>query len=80
MNRQILDDLYLILDQMRKDLRLESIEEYKPEMALNDDLEIDSISYAELVVIIERKFAVDVNKQGRAETVGDLITRIGQPT
>lgn len=45
-------------------------------LSLRDDLEIDSISYAELVVILEDEFSVNINEPNTAQTIGDIKTRV----
>lgn len=71
-----MEDLKTIINKMLKNLGVQELDELKPELSLRDDLEIDSISYAELVVNIQDKFDINVNSKGRAETLGDVMERL----
>lgn len=71
-----MERLLKIINGMLKNLGVDELNELNKAHKLNDDLEIDSISYAELVVNIENEFNVNINQQGRAETVGDIIERL----
>lgn len=72
-----MEELKNILSTMLIGLGMEPLVALNPEDSLRDDLDIDSISYAELVVIIEAQFGIDINQNGRAETIGDIIKSLG---
>ena len=71
-----MEELKTVLNTMLKNLGVAELTELNPTLSLRDDLEIDSISYAELVVNLEDKFGINVNAQGRADTLGDILTRL----
>ena len=45
-------------------------------MNLKNDLELDSISIAELIASIDVVFDTDINSEGMVETVGDIQNRL----
>jgi len=67
-----MDKLTKIINTVLTNIGLEAVEELRPEMDLRDDLQIDSISFAELIVHIDEEFGVDVNQEGQVNTVGDI--------
>lgn len=67
-----MDKLTTIINKVLTNIGLDAVEELRPEMDLRDDLQIDSISFAELIVHIDEEFGVDVNKEGQINTVGDI--------
>ena len=71
-----MEEFKSILNDMLTKLGVDKLDTLDHELNLRDDLEIDSISYAELVVNLENKFNVNINSEGRAETLGDVITRL----
>lgn len=70
------DKLLNILNAVLSSIGIDVIETLDPALDLRDDLEIDSISYAELIVRIEEEFDVNVNDEGRVNTIADLISRL----
>ena len=71
-----MDKLLVIINEMLTNLGVEAIGSLNKNDKLKDDLEIDSISYAELVVNIENEFNININQEGRAETIGDIVERL----
>ena len=69
-------DLLEIINNLLSDLGVDKLAKIDLALNLKDDLEIDSISYAELVVLLENKFSKNINAQGRAETLGDIVNRL----
>ncbi len=67
-----MDKLTTIINKVLTNIGLDAVEELRPEMDLRDDLQIDSISFAELIVHIDEEFGIDVNKEGQINTVGDI--------
>ena len=71
-----MEKLLEILNELLSTIGIDPVDKLEPHTNLRSDLEIDSISYAELIVRLEDEFGIDVNENGRADTVGDLITRL----
>ena len=53
-----------------------ALEQLRPEQKLQQDLELDSLELAEMTVLIEAKFGVDVFDQGIVRTVGEVVERM----
>jgi len=70
------DKLLEILNAVLYSIGVDVIETLEPQLDLRKDLEIDSISYGELLVRLEDEFGINVNEDGRVNTVGDLISRL----
>jgi len=67
-----MDKLKTVINKVLTNIGLDAVEELRPEMDLRDDLQIDSISFAELIVHIDEEFGIDVNQEGQVNTVGDI--------
>ncbi len=72
-----MDKLTTIINTILTNIGLDAIKELRPEMDLRDDLQIDSISFAELLVHIDEEFGIDVNKEGQINTIGDIQKQLG---
>jgi acyl carrier protein len=46
--------------------------------SLRSDIGLDSLDLAELTVIIEEEYGVDIFEDGFVETVGDIIAKISK--
>ena len=46
--------------------------------SLRNDIGLDSLDLAELTVIIEEEYGVDIFEDGFVETVGDVIKKISK--
>ena len=60
-------------------LRLDSIDKVKADSSLRDDLGVDSLGLADLIVTIEEEFDIDVPAEDEAESldsVDELVTVI----
>lgn len=66
-----------VVNNLLNSIGVDAIDSLKAELDLRKDLEIDSISYAELIVLIEEEFAVNINAAGRVNTIGDITSRLG---
>lgn len=53
------------------------VEELTPELRLQEDLGLDSLELAELTVMIEAEFGVDVFADGVVRTVGEVVEKVG---
>jgi len=67
-----MDKLKTIINKVLTNIGLDALEKLQPEMDLRDDLQIDSISFAELIVLIDEEYGIDVNSEGQINTVGDI--------
>lgn len=52
------------------------IDKMSPNMSLRKDLNFDSFDLAELTVIIEDEFGVDIFEDGIIDTVGEIMDKI----
>ena len=64
------------INQVRINSGLSMVESITPDMNLKNDLELDSISIAELIASIDVVFDTDINSEGMVETVGDIQNRL----
>lgn len=71
-----MEKLITILNDLLNSIGGKPIEKLEPSLNLKQDLEIDSISYAVLLVNIENEFGIKISSEGRAETLGDLMERL----
>ncbi|MEE9372252.1 MAG: phosphopantetheine-binding protein [Saprospiraceae bacterium] len=65
-----------IVNRVRKNSGIKPISEIQPEMNLKNDLELDSISIAELVVDLDLAYNTNILADGMIVTVGDIVKRI----
>lgn len=65
-----------IVNGIRKRKGLDKILEWKDELQLKDDLQLDSIDLAEVTAKIEDKLEVDVFEDGIVRTLGEINARI----
>lgn len=70
------NSLLNIVNTLLSTIGVDEIPTLDPNLNLREDLEIDSITYADLVVRIENEFSIDINEAGRAETIGDVLDRV----
>lgn len=76
MQEEKYNKLLKVINSMLKGIGVDSLATLDDGLNLRDDLEIDSISYAELVVILEDEFGVNINEPNTAQTLGDIKTRL----
>jgi len=67
------EKIFNIINQVRKNSGLEAIADINKDLDLREDLELDSISIAELITMIDNSFDVDINAGVLLKTVGDII-------
>lgn len=65
-----------IIQKIRKESGMEEVPEIQDSMRLKDDLDIDSISMAQLIAEIDQKYDVDINAIGPLQTFGEIISRL----
>lgn len=70
------NSLLKIVNTLLATIGVDEIGALEPNLNLRDDLEIDSITYAELVVRIEDELGVDINEDGRLETIGEILSKV----
>jgi len=71
-----MDQLLLIINEMREEDGREPLEILEDSMDLREDLVLDSLMLAELTVRIENEFNVDIFEDGIVQTVGEIIAKI----
>lgn len=54
----------------------ESIQDLSHDTKLRDDLGFDSLRLAQLTVMIEDEFDVDIFEDGNVETIGEILKKI----
>ena len=65
-----------IVNGIRRVAGRAELQQLFPDQKLQQDLELDSLELAEMTVLIESKFSVDVFEQGIVTTVQDVINQI----
>jgi len=70
------EQLLEILNTVLTSIGVDELDSLNPDLDLRKNLEIDSISYAELIVRLEDAFDINVNDDGKVNTIGDIITRL----
>ena len=70
------EKLLVILNTVLTSIGVDTLTSIDPSLDLRKDLEIDSISYAELIVRLEDAFNINVNDEGRVNTIGDIVNRL----
>ena len=73
-----MDRLLLIINEMREEEGIKSIEILESYMDLRDDLELDSLMLAELTVRVEDEFGVDIFEDGIVQTIGEIMIKIDE--
>lgn len=68
-----MEKLLLLINNLLDSIGVDKIDKLNPSLRLKEDLEIDSISYAELVVLIEDELGIDINENGISETIEDIL-------
>ncbi len=51
---------------------------FEAQSSLRSDIGLDSLDLAELTVIIEEEYGVDIFEDGFVETVGDIMAKISK--
>ncbi len=72
------EKLLSVINSVLSNSGLDKITQLNPNADLRNDLELDSISLAELVALIDNRFGVDINAEGMIETVGDIQNRLSR--
>ena len=69
--------LHGIINRVLEQADKPPLETLSPESRLQEDLGLDSLELAELTVLIEAEFGVDVFADGVVRTVGDVVEKVG---
>lgn len=72
MENKILRILNVVLENRGK----KNIENFKPELDLRKDLELDSLDLAELTVRLESEFDIDIFENGNTNTLKEVIEKL----
>lgn len=70
------DKLLAILNTTMKGVGLDTIETLEVDADLREDIQIDSITFAELMVNIDTAFSCNINAEGQVNTVGDILKQL----
>lgn len=76
MNNSVDQRLHTILNQLLTRANKPSVDSLQPEMKLQEDLGLDSLELAELTVLLEAEFGVDIFEDGLVRTVGEVLNRL----
>ena len=72
MENKILRILNVVLENRGK----KNIENFKPDLDLRRDLELDSLDLAELTVRLESEFDVDIFENGNTNTLQEVVEKL----
>ena len=72
MENKILRILNVVLENRGK----RNVDNFKPELDLRKDLELDSLDLAELTVRLESEFDVDIFEDGNTNTLKEVVEKI----
>ena len=70
------DKLLDVLNNTLKGVGLDAVETLNANADLSDDLQIDSITFAELIVNIDEAFGCNINAEGQVNTVGGILKQL----
>ena len=65
-----------VVNTVLRNAGIPPVDELTADMDLKKDLELDSISVAELIASIDVAFDTDINAEGMIEKVGDIQNRL----
>jgi acyl carrier protein len=68
--------LLFVLNSVLNNAGLDTINTLESAATLRDDLELDSISIAELIASIDVEFDVDINEGEMVQTIGDIMDKL----
>jgi len=67
-----------IVNQIRLNKNLETVESINDDTNLRNDLELSSFDLAELTVRIEDEFGIDIFEDGLVSTVGEIKEKLSK--
>jgi acyl carrier protein len=65
-----------IINQIRLNNQLGALGKLNPEDNLRDDIELNSFDLAELTVLIEDEFDIDIFEDGLVNTIGEIYHKL----
>lgn len=71
-----LEKLLIIINRILEGKGLESLEKINPSDKLRDDLGLDSFDLAELTVIVEEDYNIDIFSDGIVENISEILEKI----
>ncbi len=71
-----MNKLLNIINQILEEAGNSPVNSLENSTRLRDDLNLDSLMLAELTVIIENEFGVDIFEDGIVETIGEVVSKI----
>ena len=72
MESKVLDIINKLLDE----LGMDKLENLSPTQDLKENIGLDSISYADLIVQIDDAFGVDINSDGAINMIQDIYDKL----
>ena len=69
-------EVHRIINQVLERADKKTVSELTPEMRLQQELGLDSLELAELTVLLEAEFGVDVFADGVVRTVGEVLEKL----
>jgi len=72
MNQKLLE----ILNSTLTEIGSEPVKELNPNLNLEDDLDLDSISKLEFIVKVKNELGIDVQADGIVETLGEVMAAL----
>ena len=71
-----LEKLLIIINRILEGKGLEALEKINPSDKLRDDLGLDSFDLAELTVIVEEDYNIDIFSDGIVENISEILEKI----
>jgi len=65
-----------IINQIRLNNQLEALGKLNTEDNLRDDIELNSFDLAELTVLLEDEFDIDIFEDGLVNTIGEIYQKL----
>jgi acyl carrier protein len=69
-------ELLDIINKVLSNNDLKTIDQLDPHLRMREDLDMDSITIAELTVRVEDEYGIDVFEDGMIYTLGDIMKKI----
>lgn len=74
MDTKLLD----LINSLLQEIGMDKLDSLTPTHDLKEDMGLDSISYADLIVQIDEAFGVNINSGDAINTVQDVLDRLAQ--
>jgi acyl carrier protein len=69
-------ELLDVINKVLSNNELKTIDQLDPHLRLKEDLDMDSITIAELTVRVEDEYGIDVFEDGMIYNLGDIMKKI----